>query len=153
MKRNLILCLIAAILLATPSTASAAGKKTPTTEEVKERAAEAQAKGKKVVVKLRAGTKILIGEKALPFEFTKDASLSGRVKEVRENDFTLSDTKDGKDEVTTVISYANVVSIKRPNAFVKTLKAIGEYSLLGVAGVAILPLYAIVALLNGGPTC
>ena len=153
MKLKVTPLLIMTALLMTPLTAGAAGKKTPTIEEVKERAAKARAKGKEVVVKLRAGTKILVGEKALPFEFTKDARLSGRVKEVRENDFTLSDTKDGKGEVTTVISYASVVSITRPNAFVKTLKAIGEYSLLGAVGVAILPLYAIVALLNGGPTC
>ena len=155
MKRKVILSLMMTMsLLATPLTASAAGKRTPTADEIKARAAEAKAKGKKVVVKLRAGTKVLVGEKALPFEFTKSASLSGRVKEVRENDFTLSDTSDGKGEVTAVISYANVSSInKPPPAFVRTLKAIGEYSLLGVVGAAILPLYAIVALLNGGPTC
>ena len=153
MKRKAILPLIMAALLTTPLTASASGKRTQTTEEVKARAAEAQAKGKKVVVKLRAGTKVLSGRKAEPFEFIESASLSGRVKEVRENDFTLSDTSDGKGEVTAVISYADVLSIKHPSGFEKALRAVGKYSLGGAAAVVILPLYGVLALMGQLPSC
>jgi hypothetical protein len=153
MKRKVILSLIVAALLMTPSAAGAAGKTTPTTEELKARAAEARAKGKKVVVKLRAGTKVLVGDKAWPFEFIRSASVSGRVKEVRENDFTLSDTSAATGEVTTVISYPDVLGIKHPSEFLKTLKAVGKYSLLGPAAVAFMPVYIIAALLGHVPSC
>ena len=153
MRQKVTPLLIMMALLMTPLTAGAAGKRTPTTEEVKARAAEAQAKGKKVVVKLRAGTKVLVGDKAWPFEFIRSESLSGRVKEVRENDFTLSDTSDDTGEVTTVISYADVLGIKRPSAFAETLKAIGKYSLLGSLGLAFMPVYAVLALMGRVPNC
>lgn len=153
MKQKVTPLLIMVALLTTPLTATAAGKKRPTIEEVKERAAKARAKGKEVIVKLRAGTKILVGDKALSFEFTKDARVSGRVTETRENDFTLSGTSRDTGEVTAVISYSNVVSIKRPSGFEKTLKAIGMYSALGALTAGLLPIYLVLALTGQLPSC
>jgi hypothetical protein len=153
MKRKVILSLIMAALLATPLAASAAGKRTPTADEIKARAAEAKAKGKKVVVKLRAGTKILVGDKAQPFEFTKGARVSGRVTEIRENDFTLSGASRDTGEVTAVISYSNVVSIKRPSGFEKALKAVGMYSALAALTAGLLPIYLVLALTGQLPSC
>jgi hypothetical protein len=154
MKQKIIPLFIMMALLAAPLTVGAAGKNTLTVDEVKARAVEAQAKRREVVVKLRPGTKILVGDKAFPFEFLRSASLSGRIKEMRENDFTLSSASPRTGEVTAVISYADVSSIKRPpSGFEKVLKNVGKYSLRGAAGFAILPLYGILALSGRLPRC
>ena len=153
MKQKVNSLLIMMALLATPLTAGAAGQKTMTVDEVKARAAEAQTKGKEVVVKVRPGAKILVGSKAFPFEFIRSASLSGRVKELRENDFTFSSTSAGTGEVTAVISYTDVLGIKHPSGFAKALKSVGKYSLLGMAIPAILPLYGVLALMGRLPRC
>ena len=153
MKQKVKSLLIIMALLASPLTAGAAGQAGMTVDEVKGRAAEAQAKGKEVVIKVRPGTTILVGNKAFPFEFIHSASLSGRVKEMRENDFTFSSTDSHTGEVTAVISYADVLSIKHPSGFAKALKNIGKYSLLGMAIPVILPLYGIMALIGQLPKC
>jgi hypothetical protein len=151
MKQKAITLLIISLLLATPLTASAAVQKTVTVDEVKARAAEAT--GKEVVVKLRRGTKIMVGNKAFPFEFTRDASLSGKIREARAEDFTLSSTSSRTGEVMAVISYADVLSIKRPSGFAKALKNVGRYSLIGTMMPALIPLYGILALMGRLPSC
>ena len=154
MKQKIVPLLIMMALLAAPLTVCAAGQNSLTVNEVKARAAEAQSKSREVVVKLRPGTKILIGDKAFPFEFLRSASLSGRIGEMRENDFTLSSTSQRTGEVRAVISYADVSSINHPpSGFEKVLKNIGKYSLLGAGGFAILPLYGVMALLGRLPRC
>jgi hypothetical protein len=153
MKRKVIQLLIIVALLAAPLTVGAAGQNTITVEEIKGRAAEAQAKRREVVAKLRPGTKILVGDKAFPFEFMRSANLSGRIKEMRENDFTLSSTSPRKGEVIAVISYADVLSIKHPSGFEKALKNVGKYAGLGAAAVPLAPLFLIADLLGLIPKC
>ena len=153
MKKRVSSLLIMIALLAAPLTIGAAGQNTIKVDEVKARAAAAQTKGRKVVVKMRPGTKILIGAKAFPFEFIRSASLSGRVKEIREKDFTFSSTSAHTGEVTAVISYTDVLSIKHPSGFEKALKNIGKYSLIGMMLPTILPLYLVLGLLGRLPQC
>src|SRR4051812_44994332 len=145
MKQKVIPLLIITALLTAPLTASAAGQNRPRVDEVKTRAAEFQSKGKEVVVKLRAGTKILVGNKALSFEFIRSANLSGKVKEMRENDFTFSSSSSRTGEVTAVISYADVLSIKHPSGFEKALKNVGKYSMGGALIPVFLPLFGVLA--------
>lgn len=153
MKRRTMSGLIVMALFAAPLTVGAARQKTLTSDAVKVRAAEAQAKGREVVVKLRPGTKILIGKKEFPFEFLRSASLSGRVKELREKDFTFVETDTRTREITAVISYEDVLSVKHLSGFQKTLKNVGKYSLGGIELPAFLPLYTIMALLGRLPDC
>ncbi|MFL6208151.1 MAG: hypothetical protein ACJ74W_04835 [Pyrinomonadaceae bacterium] len=153
MKQKVTSLLIIIALLAAPLTAIAAGRPTQTVAETKARAAEAQAKAKEVVVKVRAGTKILVGKKEFPFEFLKSASLSGRVTELREQDFTFAQTGDHNSEVITAISYADVLSIKHESGFRKALKNVGKYSLGGVEIPVFLPLFGVLALLGRLPDC
>ena len=153
MKQKVIRLLIIMSLLTAPLTVSAAGQKTITVNEVKARAVEAQTKGREVVVKLRPGTRILIGDKAVPFEFIHISSLGGRVKEIREQDFTFSSTSARTGEVTAVIGYADVLSIKHPSAFIKALKKFGKYSLIVAEIPAFIPLYGLLALLGELPQC
>jgi hypothetical protein len=153
MKQKVKSLLIIIALLAAPLRVGASGQTMISVDEVKGRAAEAQNKGREVVVKVRPGTKILIGNKAFPFEFIRSASLSGRVKEMREKDFTFSSTSSRTGEVTAVISYADVLSIKHPSGFAKALKNVSKYSLMGMAIPAILPLYGVLALLGRLPKC
>ena len=151
MRQKAIPALIMMAILAAPSSAATAGRGAPTADEIKVRAAAARSEGREVVVKLRAGAKILIGEKELPFEFMRRASLSGKIKEVREKDFTLAQ-KDGRaGEITTVVSYDDVLSVKRPSGFKKALKNVGKYSLGGAAVPVVLPLYGVMALLGRLP--
>ena len=153
MKRAMVALVIMAAVYAAPLNAGAAGRKIVTIDEIKARAAEAQGGGKKVVVKLRAGAKILVGDKSFPFEFLRDASLSGRIKETRENDFTFADKDSGGREVTSVINYADVLSIERPSGFARTMRKVGKYTLLGAAIPIVLPLYMIAALAGVLPKC
>lgn len=153
MKRKVNTILLMIALFVAPLVVSAEGQKTETVDKVKTRAAEALTKGKEVVVKLRPGTKILVGKKDLPFEFIRSASLSGRIKELRDKDFTFSDSSDRMGDVTTVISYTDVVSIKRPSGFEKALKSVGRYSLGVVAIPVVLPLYGLLALIGELPAC
>lgn len=153
MKQKVNTLLLMMALFAAPLTVGAAGQKTITVDEVKTRVAEAQTKGKEVVVKLRPGTRILVGNKALSFEFIHRASLSGRIKEIRETDFTFSDTNARTGEVTAIISYSDVLSIKRPSGFEKALKSVGRFSLGVLAIPVVLPLYGLLALMGELPTC
>lgn len=153
MKQKVIRPLIMMTLLTASLTVGAAGQSRLTVGQVKARAAIAQTKGKEVAVKLTPGTRILIGAKELSFEFIKGGSLSGIVKEMRENDFTLASKSPRTGEVTAVISYTDVLSINRPSGFAKALKAIGKYSLMGPAAVGFLPVYAILALMGDLPSC
>jgi hypothetical protein len=153
MKQQTITLLIIMALFTTSLRANAAGQDTVKFDEVKAHAAEFQAKGKEVVVKLRPGTRILVGPGASAFEFTHVASLSGKVKEMRENDFVFSGTSSRTGEVIAVISYADVLNIKHPSGFEKAFRKVGKYSLMGVLVPAILPLYTIMALLGRLPDC
>lgn len=153
MKQKVISLLIIAALLAAPLTVVAAGRNTITVEELKARAAKAQAKRSEVVVKLRAGTKILVGDKAFPFEFIRSGNLSGRVTEMREKDFTLSSANPRKGEFRAVISYADVLSFKHPSGFEKALKNVGKYTAAGAAAVPLVPLFLIADLLGLIPRC
>ena len=153
MKQRVSSLLIIVALLAAPLARGVAGQNTIKVNEVKARAAEAQTKGREVVVKIRPGTKILIGAKAFPFEFIRSASLSGRVTEIREKDFTFSSTSAHTGEVTAVISYTDVLSIKHPSGFEKAIKSIGKYSLIGMMIPTILPLYIVLGLLGRLPKC
>lgn len=153
MKRKVNTLLIIVALVTAPLTVGAAGQNAIIVDEVKARAAEAQTKGKEVVVKVRSGARILLGSKAFPFDFIRSTSLSGRVTEIREKDFTFSSTSARTGEVTAVINYADVLSIKHPSGFAKALKSVGKYSLLGAALPAILPLYGVLALMGRLPKC
>ncbi|HVG29943.1 MAG TPA: hypothetical protein VM864_09615 [Pyrinomonadaceae bacterium] len=153
MKHEVVSGLIAAALLLAPLAGSAAGQNVATAEAVKARAAEAQARAREVVVKLRPGTKILVGEKELTFEFLKSASLGGRIKEMREKDFTLAQPNGRAGEVMAVIGYDDVLSVKHPSGFKKALKNVGRYSLGGVEPPVFLPLYGVMALLGRLPRC
>jgi hypothetical protein len=153
MKQKIITLVIIMTFLAAPLTVGAAGQNTLMVDEVKARAAEAQTKEREVIVKVRPGTKIFVGNKAFPFEFINSASLSGRVKEMREKDFTFSSVSNRTGEVTAVISYADVLSIKHLSGFEKTLKNISKNSLRGIELPVFLPLYSIMALLGRLPKC
>ncbi len=153
MKQKINSLLIIMVLLAAPLTVGAAGQNALTIDEARARAVESQTKKKEVVVKVRPGTKILVGDKAFPFEFIRSASLSGRVKEIREKDFTFSSTSAKTGELIAVISYADVLSIKRISGFEKALKNVGKYSLRVLEIPAVLPLYGILALLGQLPEC
>lgn len=145
MKQAAISWLIVAAVLMSPAAGSAAGQKTATADAVKARAAEAQASGREVVVKVRPGTKILVGEKELPFEFLKSASLDGIIKETREKDFILAEPNGRAGEIMAVIGYDDVLSVKHPSAFKKALKNIGRYSLGAAELPVFLPIYAVLA--------
>ena len=153
MKHGVITGLMAAAVLLATSAGSAAAQDTAAAEAVKARAADAQAKGREVVVKVRPGTKILVGEKELTFEFLKSASLAGRIKETREKDFTLAEPNGRAGEIMAVISYDDVLSVKHPSGFKKALRSVGRYSLGGAAVPVFLPLYGIMALLGRLPSC
>src|SRR5690349_5954540 len=124
MKQKTINLLIIMAVFATTLSANAAAQNTVKFDEVKARASEFQAQGKEVIVKLRPGTRILVGPRASAFEFTHVANLSGKVKEMRENDFVFSGTSSGRGEVIAVISYADVLSIKHPSGFEKAFRKV-----------------------------
>jgi hypothetical protein len=152
MKRRLISCLLAAAFLAAASPEGAAAQGGTKPEEVKARAAEAQSEGKVVVVKLRAGGRVLVGKKELPYEIRRGDSFGGRIREVREKDFTLVES-DGRTEIASVISYDDVLSVYHPSRFKKALKIVGRTS-LGVSLMPVLlPLYGILALTGQLPSC
>ena len=140
--------LLIIVLLAAPLTAVARGDNNLAVHQIKARTADAQTRKREVVVKLRPGTKILIGKKAYPFELIRGANLSGRVKEMREQDFTFSGTSARTGEVTAVIRYDDVLGITHSSGFKKVLKKVGEYSLGAAAMAIILPVYSLAALLG-----
>jgi hypothetical protein len=150
MKQQMISVLIVGTLLAGPLTVCAAGQ---SVDELKERATQARSKGTDVVVRVRKGAMILVGPKAFPDKFSRNESLGGKIKEMREKDFTLISGKSGQDEFAMVISYDDVLSIRHRSAFEKVLRGVGRFS-LGVAGGAIvIPVYGILALLAREPEC
>jgi hypothetical protein len=153
MKQKALPLIIVLSLLAAPLTINAAGQNTSTVEAIKSRVGEALSNGKEVIVKVRPGAKILVGKKEFPFEFTDSARLSGKVTEWREKDFTFAESGSRKGEVTAVISYADVLSIKRLSGFDKILKNVGKVSLGIMAIPVILPLYGILAMLGQLPEC
>lgn len=152
MKQKVVSLLIVWALMAAAFTADVTGQSRGTTEEVKIRAAEYQSKGKEVVVRVRAGAKILVGKKEFPFAFSENANLSGRVKELRDKDFVLAE-KGGHTEITAVISYDDVLNIKHLSGFEKTFKGVGRISLGLIAIPVVLPLYGIMAMLGRLPEC
>jgi hypothetical protein len=169
MKQKVVSILIAMSLLAGPAAICAAGQEPKSVDEImivraasepgksideiKERAAQAQTKGTSVVIKVRKGAKVFIGANRFRDQFAQSASLTGKIKQMREEDFTLTSGKPGKDEFAMVVSYADVLSIRHPSAFEKALKGVGRFS-FGVAGGAlVLPIYGILALLGKEPEC
>ncbi|HMF58189.1 MAG TPA: hypothetical protein VK619_17735 [Pyrinomonadaceae bacterium] len=154
MKQKMALLLIIVTLLCAPLPVNAAGnQKALTVDEVKARTVEAQASRREIIVRLRPGAKIFVGSKAFPYEIANGANLSGRVKAVGENDFTLSSASSRTGEVTAVINYADVLGVKHQSGVAKLFKNIGRYSLLSAASVVIIPLFAIETLLGVAPKC
>ena len=153
MKQKAIPLIIVLSLLVAPLTISAAGQNTRTVDAIKSRVGEALSNGKEVVVTVRPGAKVLVGKKEFPFEFASSASLSGKVIEWRENDFTFAETGGRNGQVTAVISYADVSRIKHLSGFDKILKNVGKVSLGVMAIPVVLPLYGIMAMLGRLPGC
>ena len=153
MKQKVIARLIVTALIASHLTTVAAGQTTATVDEIKTRAAEAQTKGKEVVVKIRAGAKVGVGKMGFPFEFLRSGSLRGRITELRAQDFIFTEKDDHKSEFTSILKYADVLSIKHESGFKRTLHSVGRYS-LGVGAIPIfLPLYGVLAVLGRLPEC
>ncbi|MFL6228021.1 MAG: hypothetical protein ACJ741_04485 [Pyrinomonadaceae bacterium] len=152
MKRRLIACLVATAVLSAAAPAGVAAQGEPKVEEVKARAAKAQAEGKTVVVKLREGAKVFVGGKEVPYHFKRGESFDGRIREARDKDFTLVES-DGRTEIATVISYDDVLSVEHPPRFKRALKVVGRTSLGVTLLPVLLPLYGILALTGQLPSC
>ena len=136
MKKSIMTCLAALVLLATaaPSGALARGgqegeRVVPPDAEVVSRVQDARAKNRRVTVKFRDG-----------------ADVTGRVGEVRERGFTFE--PDGlspelkRQNAAAVILYEDVASVRHPSKVRSFFRKVGYGLALGGA-------YAVVAPLNG----
>lgn len=152
MKLRLISCLIASALLSAAAPAGSAAQGDLKVEEMKARAAEAQAEGKTVVVKLREEAHVVVGGREVPYHIKRGESFDGKIKEAREKDFTLVES-DGRTEIAAVIGYNDVLSVEHPSRFKRALKGVGRTSLGGALLPVLLPLYGILALTGQLPSC
>lgn len=153
MRRKVIATLVLTALLSSPLTAGAAANDARRAEEIRARAAEARAKGREVVVHLRAGARILVGKKELPFESARAYGLSGKIREVREKDFVLAEPDGRSGEIASVISFDDVTGVEHPSRFKKVLGGIGRVSLGVAVAPVILPLIGVLALIGQLPEC
>jgi hypothetical protein len=138
MKRKLISWLMAlAVLSATPCLASGKDKQDSIAlDKIKARVVKAQTKTSRVTVKLKNGE-----------------TIKGQVEDVTEQGFTIRGQGATGAAFTMTVDYSSVAAVKGQSAWSRAFKNIGEYSLLGAVGVALLPLYGVLALTGRMPSC
>lgn len=149
MKRHILICLSALVLLtaAAPSNALARGEQeggqaTLDDTEVVARVKDARTKNRRVTVKFKDG-----------------ASVTGRVGELRERGFTFE--PDGlspelrRQNAAAVILYGDVASVRHPSKVRSFFKKVGYGVALGGAYAVVAPLNGVAILLGGSsiPGC
>lgn len=108
-----------------------------TLDQIRARAADAQAKNSRLIVTLKNGS-----------------SVSGTISNVSQIGFVVNQWSDWSGKGARVpVEYAGIASVKGRNPVVKLLKNIGQYSLLTAAATVMMPLYMIAALLGCAPSC
>ena len=129
MRSKAISCFLSLLLIASATVPCAGQAKearsTMTVERIKARIAEAHARDKRLIVTLSNGE-----------------TMSGTVAPVSDVSFSITRNHGifGEGE-TTLMNYADVVSVRGRNPLVKALKAIGSASLVAAGVAAILPLW------------
>ena len=152
MNHKVIAWLLIFIMLAgvNPCLAQRQGKQSiPTVSEVKSCVSEAKAKDLTVTVKLKQGVAVK-GDLGL----RKDGTLHGLVSDMTETGFTIvafNATSSGL--LKAEIDYADIELLKRQSKASKVLSKVGEYSLLTVASVAMIPLLILAAITGNAVDC
>lgn len=145
MRRTILSCLAALVILTPAAPGLAAGdgsRRHLTPEEVAAQVKVAQEKGRRVTVRFKNGER-----------------LSGTVDEVRERGFTITPYNfaarmrlKGEDAAAAIL-YEDVASIERETKAKRFFRKVGEGFALGGVSVAILPVYMVAVVLGKVPGC
>ena len=147
MKSKVSSCFVSSLLIVVVAGPCLGQKKADdhsmTFEQIKARVAEAHAKDKRLIVRLKTG-----------------GTISGTVMPTTGTNFMLTQTHGPSGGGETVsISYADVDEVRGRNLFVKALKAVGRASIVTVGVAAFLPVWAVLEGLSyllhgeGLPSC
>ena len=130
MKSKVASCFVSFLLIVVVASPCFGQKKandySMTLEQIKARVAEAHAKDKRLIVRLKTG-----------------GTISGNVMPTSGTNFMLTQTHGPSGGGATVsISYADVAEVRGRNAFLKALKTVGRASIVAVGVAAFLPVWA-----------
>jgi hypothetical protein len=141
MKKSILACLAALVLLPAPAASAQQGRGAPRDAEIVARLKKARAENRRVTVGFKQGMNV-----------------TGRVGEIREKGFTLEPDSEhdalvlkGQDTVAGVL-YEDVKTVQYPSKMRKFFKG-ARYGLLGVGGTVIFLPYAIVMAALGREVC